>query len=74
MAPRTRPKNKVAHPAAPVMTNAAKQKAGIKVKPLPKRVTMSDKVRWLEAKIAGMENPDEGMPSREPLVCIPESY
>ena len=56
------------------MTNAAKKKAGIKVKPLPKRVTINDKLRWIEAKIAVMENPDKEMPSKEPLVCIPLFY
>lgn len=64
----TRPKNKLSHPAAPVMTRTAKEKAGIKVKPRKKRVTKDETIRQLQARIAAMENPDEESPSREPLV------
>lgn len=64
----TRPKNKLAHPAAPVMTSAAKQKAGIKTRARPKRKTKDETIRELEARIAALEDPDEEMPSKEPLV------
>jgi len=66
----TRNKNKLAHPAAPVMTAAAKQKAGIKTKPRPKRVTKDQMIRELNARIAALENPDEKQFSKDPLVCI----
>lgn len=65
----TRLKNKLAHPAAPVMTTAAKQKAGIKTKPRPRRVTKDQTIRELQARIAALENPDEEPFSKEPLVC-----
>lgn len=66
----TRPKNKTAHPAAPVMTNAAKKKAGIRIKPPQKRVTKDQTIRELQARIAALENPDEEPFSKEPLVRI----
>jgi hypothetical protein len=65
----TRPKNKLAHPAAPVMTEAAKQKAGIKTKRRPKKATKDETIQELRARIAALENPDEEMFSKEPLVC-----
>jgi len=43
----TRPKTKTAHPAAPVMTTAAKQKAGIKTVQRRKRVTKGKTIREL---------------------------
>ena len=64
----TRIKNKVAHPAAPVMTKAAKEKAGIQPK-RPKRLTKAETIRQLQARIAALENPNEESPSQEPLVC-----
>ena len=68
----TRPKNKTAHPAAPVMSEAAKVKAGItSAKPRPKRMTKDATIRELEARIAQLENPDDAHPSKEPLVRIP---
>ena len=70
MAPSTRAKNKLAHPAALVMTNAAKQKAGIKTKARPKKFTNAERVRWLETRLAELEGGDEEMASQEPLVRI----
>ena len=64
----TRPKNKLAHPAAPVMTEAAKQKAGIKTKRRPKRVTKDATIQELQARINALENPGEETCSKEPLV------
>ena len=64
----TRTKNKLAHPATPVMTKAAMEKAGIKVKRHAKRVTKDDTIRELQAKLAALENPGEEPFSKEPLV------
>jgi hypothetical protein len=66
----TRPQNKKAHPAAPVMTGAAKIKAGIPVtKRRSKKQTKDDKIRELEARLALMESPDDATAvSKEPLV------
>ena len=65
----TRAKNKDSHPATPVMTPAAKRKAGIKEKPQPKRrTTMKQSLRELEARLQAMENPSEEQFSKEPLV------
>ena len=66
----TRAKNKHAHPAAPVMTEAAKKKAGIKTKHRQKRVTKDETIRQLQAQIAALENPNEESFSKEPLVCV----
>ena len=67
----TRAKNKLAHPAAPVMTEAAKQKAGIKAKRRSNRgPTKDEKIRALEAKLDALENPHQGSFSKEPLVRI----
>ena len=66
----TRPKNKNTHPAAPVMSKAAKRKAGIETKQRPKWVTKDDTIRELTAHIYALENPSEESFSKEPLVCI----
>lgn len=65
----TRPKNKKAHPAAPVMSDAAKVKAGIPTKKRAKRVTKDETIRELKAKLASLENPGGEPFSKEPLVC-----
>jgi hypothetical protein len=66
---RTRPQNKTARPAAVVMTEKAKVKAGIKqAKTHSKRPTKDAKIRALEARIAELEHPDDPHPSKEPLV------
>ena len=65
----TRAKNKLAHPAAPIMTEAAKRKAGIKHKQRPKRVTKDETIRQLQAQIAALKNPEGETFSKEPLVC-----
>ena len=64
----TRPKNKKAHPAAPVMSNAAKVKAGIPTKKRPKRTTKDDTIRELQAQIAALKDPSGEPFSKEPLV------
>ena len=64
----TRPKNKLTHPAAPVMTEAAKLKVGIKTRPRPKKVTKDQTIRELQAQIAALKNPEEETFSKEPLV------
>jgi hypothetical protein len=66
----TRPQNKLARPAAVVMTKAAKQKAGIKSKRPSKKPTKDETIRELRAQIAALENPDEETFSKEPLVRI----
>ena len=66
----THPKNKTTHPAAPVMTPAAKRKAGIKVKLLAKRVTKDQTIWELQARITSLKNPHEEAFSKEPLVRI----
>ena len=66
----THAKNKTAHPAAPVMTNAAKRKAGIDAKQPPKRVSTAQTVRELLARIDALENPQGKTFSKEPLVRI----
>lgn len=66
----TRPKNKLTHPAAPVMTEAAKQKAGIKAKRRPKKATKDEPIRELQARIDALENPGEEAYSKEPLVRV----
>lgn len=71
MAGRTRSKNQTAHPGTPVMTEAAKVKAGIKpAKPSSKKMTKDVRIRELEARIAELERPDDPHPSKEPLVSI----
>jgi hypothetical protein len=70
---KTRAKNKNAHPATPVMTEAAKKKAGIKTKARKKRATKDETIRELTARLAAAENPDGEPFSKEPLVrsvCI----
>ena len=66
----TRARNKDVHPAAPVMSEAAKVKAGIvSTKRRSKRPTKAEEIRQLRAQIAAMENPDDTNPtSKEPLV------
>ena len=66
----TRPKNKNAHPAAPVMTEAAKTRAGIpSAKRRTKKPTKDEQIRELEARLAAFEHPDETTAiSKEPLV------
>jgi len=72
MARGTRSSTKTARPAAPVMSNAAKVKAGITpAKPRSKRMTKDATIRELEARIAQLENPDDLHPSKEPLVSDP---
>ena len=66
----TRTKNKSAHPAAPIMTEAAKQKAGIKTKRHAKKVTKDETIRELQAQLAALRNPGEESFSKEPLVRI----
>ena len=66
----TRAKNKLAHPGAPVMTNAAKKKAGIKVKSRPRRTTRVDTIRELRARLEAAENPHKEPFTKEPLVRI----
>ena len=65
----TRTKNKLVHPAAPIMTEAAKQKAGIKTKCHPKKTTKDETIHELQAQIATLKNPREESFSKEPLVC-----
>ena len=64
----TRPKNKKAHPAAPVMSDAAKQKAGIAIKKRQKKATKDETIRELQARVATLENPAQESFSKEPLV------
>jgi hypothetical protein len=66
----TRAKNKHTHPAAPVMTEAAKKKAGIKTNRRQKRVTKDETIRLLQAQIAALENPNEESFLKEPLVSV----
>lgn len=75
MAGRTRAQNIAARPAAPVVTEAAKVKAGIKpAKPRSKRMTKDAKIRELEALVAELEHPDDPHPSKEPLVSSPSFF
>ena len=69
----TRAKNKDSHPAAPVMTEAAKIKVGIpSTKRRTKKPTKDEQIRQLEARLAAFEHPDETTPvSNEPLVSPP---
>lgn len=64
----TRAKNQNAHPAAPLMTEAAKQKAGINSKRRLKKVTKAQTIRELQARLSALENPGEELFSKEPLV------
>ena len=64
----THTKNKTTHPAAPVMTEAAKQKVGIPTKKRAKRVTKDETIRELKAKLASLETPGAEPFSKEPLV------
>ena len=69
----TRTKNKDSHPAAPVMTEAAKIKAGIpSTKRRTKKPTKDKQIPQLEARLTAFEHPDETTPvSNEPLVSPP---
>lgn len=69
---RTRAKNKTVHPAAPVMTKAAKKKAGIPTAMChSKKQEAKEKMHQMEARLAMLKNPDDATPvSREPLVCL----
>jgi len=66
----TRQKNKNVHPATPVMTEAAKLKAGIpSVRRRTKKPTKDEQIRELQARLAALEDPDESATiSKEPLV------
>ncbi|KAF9780981.1 hypothetical protein BJ322DRAFT_1112370 [Thelephora terrestris] len=65
----TRAKNKTARPAAPVMTNATKIKAGIPTaKRQTKKISKADQIRELKAHLATFEHPDDSdSVSKEPL-------
>jgi hypothetical protein len=65
----TRAKNKGAHPAAPVMTDAAKIRAGIPTKRQSKKLSKGDQIRELQARLDAFERPnDTATVSKEPLV------
>lgn len=66
----TRSNNKNVHPAAPLMTEAARVKAGIPSgKRRAKKVTKDERIRELQARLAAAENPHEAPAvSKEPLV------
>jgi len=66
----TRSNNKNKHPAAPLMTEAAKVKAGIPSgKRRTKKPTKDEQIRELQARLTAAENPHEAIAvSREPLV------
>ena len=66
----TRARNKDIHPAAPMMSEAAKLKAGIiTTKCRSKKPTKAKEIRELQAKVTTLENPDDTNPtSKEPLV------
>ena len=68
---KTRSQNRSARPAAPVITEGAKVKAGIQpAKPCRKGKTKDAEIRGLKVRIAELEHPDDPHPSREPLVCV----
>ena len=73
---KTHAKNKTTNPGAPVMTEAAKIKAGIPVKPCPKKQTQANQIRELEARLAAFKRPDEvtTIVSKEPLVSRTSSH
>lgn len=72
MVSQTRSRNKNTHPAAPVMTKAAKVKAGIDPdKPQKKRLTKDARIHELEDEVARLKRPNDPHPSKEPLVSIP---
>jgi len=66
----THTKNKNVHPAVPVMTEAAKTKAGIpSARRCTKKPTKDEQIRELQARLASLEHPDETATiSKEPLV------
>jgi len=67
---RTCTKNKNAHPATPVMTQAAKIKAGIQsTKHHMRKPTKDEHICELQAHLTTLEHPDETATiSKEPLV------
>ena len=68
-------KNKNAHPAAPVMTEAAKIKARIPTTKCHTKKTKDEQIRELQARLDALENPDEAAAvSKEPLVSWPSSH
>lgn len=69
----TRTNNKTTHPAAPVMTEAAKRKAGIKTKRRPKKVTKDETIRELRARLAVLEDPGAESFSKDPLFLRADS-
>ena len=72
----TRTKNKNTHPALPVMTDAAKVKAGLRPAKRQTKKTKAEQIRELEARLAAFEHPDDATSvSKEPLVskCTPPS-
>ena len=67
----TRTKNKNAHPAVPVMTEAAKIKAGIPGKRCTRKPTKDEQIHELQARLAAVQCPDEAaVVSKEPLVTL----
>ena len=64
----TRPRNRHVHPAAPVMTDAARERAGIQPKRRSRRITKNETIRRLQAQIHTLENLDGESFSNEPLV------
>ena len=65
---KTRVTNSLRHPAAPIMTNAAKAKAGIKHKQPKKKVMQKERIQQLEARINKLESGDGELSSKKPLV------
>ena len=70
---KTRAKNQDAHPGAPLMTTAARIKAGITTtKRRTKKPTKDDQIRELQTRLAALEYPDDDAAavSKEPLVSL----
>ena len=66
---KTRLQNQTARPAAPVMTEAAKIKAGISTKRRAGKQTKDDKIRELQVRLDALEKLGEtSAVSKEPLV------
>ena len=66
----THAKNKDSHPAAPVMSAVAKQKAGIKTKRCKTKATKDQTIRELQVRLEALENPSGEPFSKEPLVHV----
>ena len=64
----TCPKNKKAHPAAPVMSDATKVKASIPTKKCAKRTTKDNTIQELQAQIVVLKDLSGEPFSKEPLV------